>query len=97
MNVYTSAGVEVSTLKMDINLRLNDTSDDVSNTYRAFSPMVEAGFEYQYNWSKKFFVQGILALHVSQEAILNSTTDDSQYQNVNWTGGKVLIGIGRKF
>ena len=96
-NLYTSAGLEISTLKMDTNLRLNDISADVSNTYRAFSPMVEAGLEYQYHWSKKFFVQGILALHVSQEAILNSTTDEPEYENVNWTGGKVLIGIGRKF
>ena len=97
VNLYTSTGVEVSTLKMDINVRLYDISDDVSNTYRAFSPMVEAGLEYQYHWSKKFFVQGILALHVSQDAMLNSTTDGTEYQYVNWTGGKVLIGIGRKF
>ena len=96
-NLYTSTGVEISTLKMDINLRLNDNSENVSNTYRAFSPMVEAGFEYQYHWSKKFFVQSILALHISQEAILNSTTGGSEYENVNWTGGKILIGIGRKF
>ena len=97
VNLYTSTGLEISTMKLDINLRLNDISDDVSNTYKAFSPMAEAGLEYQYHWSKKFFVQGIVAFHVSQEDMLVNTSDDTDYQYVNWTGGKVLIGIGRRF
>jgi hypothetical protein len=97
LNLYTSVGAEFSTLKMDATLRLFNSTDNLENTYQAISPMGEVGLEYQYNLSQKFFLQGSGMLHVNQEEMLINKDDDTEYEYVNWTGVKLLIGIGYRF
>jgi len=97
ISVYANLGVDLSTLDLAINARVFDAVDNSKETFHATSLMAEIGIEYQHFFSKQFFLHINGGPHISQEKMLKSDSDHSEWEKVNWTGFKLMAGIGFNF
>lgn len=94
--LYALAGAEHSTLNLNINIQIGNSGENDKETFKALSPMCEFGFESVWHLPRQFFVHMNAGFHVSRQSMLTAS-DNSEYEKVNWTGAKVLMGLGYRF
>jgi hypothetical protein len=98
IKVYVMLGWDISKLEMEEYARTTGFYRTKSQSYKAASTMSEAGLEFQYFFSKKFFIHLNGGFHLNADAKLSS--DDGiqpEYGSVNWLGLKAITGIGYRF
>lgn len=98
LSAYCVAGVNLSRMKTAIDIHVSGSRESISEIYTASSPMAEVGLEYTRRLGASnftFLFSG--GFHLSKERMLTNEESGNEWEYVNWTGGKMMAGIGYKF
>lgn len=98
LSAYFVPGVDLSTMTAAIDIRVGDSRESSKEDYTAISPMLEAGLEYTQQLGKGNFTLNFSGgFHYCKESMLTNKKSENEWEDVNWTGGKLMVGIGYKF
>lgn len=98
LSIYCVPGINLSSMTASVEIQVGDERESSKEDYAALSPVGELGLEYTQGLGANHFVfrfsGGFL---VSKDSMLSNKKNESEWEYVNWTGGKLMIGIGYKF
>jgi hypothetical protein len=98
LSIYCVPGINLSTMTASVDIRVGDDQESSKEDYTAISPVGELGLEYTQALGASHFVfrfsGGFL---FSKESMLTNNKSESEWEYVNWTGGKLMLGIGYTF
>jgi len=96
ISVYAIPGLDLSGLKITNTVNSGVYHENEQTNADAISAVLEGGFEFQYNISERLMVNLNAGGHFSNRAMLVDDYEQS-VTHVNWSGFKIMTGIGYRF
>jgi hypothetical protein len=98
ISVYCVPGINLSTMTASVDIRVGDDHESSTEDYAAMSPVAEVGLEYSHGLGTSHFTYRVSGGFLfSRESMLTNEKSESEWEYVNWTGGKLMLGIGYNF